>query len=126
MRVPIGVPGGGVWGRVQVGGGGGFPVENEGKRICQNYPLANYPLANGGGFVNSTCFVAKQGNRRVHKTPRPFSKPLRAQLFRPPPRTCVKVEPSVIVPQLCSSFRVKIGACPFEMQYSSESEHVWS
>ena len=28
MRVPIGVPGGGVWGWVQVGGaGGGFPVE---------------------------------------------------------------------------------------------------
>ena len=27
MAVPIGVPGGGVWGRVQVGGGGvGFPV----------------------------------------------------------------------------------------------------
>ena len=32
MRAPIGVPGGGVWGRVQVGGGGGFPVENEGKK----------------------------------------------------------------------------------------------
>ena len=64
--------GGGVWGRVQ-GGGGGFPVKNEGKQkkreskkgvgrvgrlwvgtgkgtacqcacVCQNYPLANYPL----------------------------------------------------------------------------------
>ena len=31
MRVPIGVPGGGVWGRVQVGGGGWFSVENKGK-----------------------------------------------------------------------------------------------
>ena len=32
MRVPIGVPGGGVWGRVQGGGGGWvFFVENEGK-----------------------------------------------------------------------------------------------
>ena len=67
MRVPIGVPGGRVWG---LGSGGvvgcGFPVENEGKgegsgeggvgwgqakepasqctRVCQNYPLANYPI----------------------------------------------------------------------------------
>ena len=32
VRVPIGVPGGGVWGRVQVGGGASFPVENEGNR----------------------------------------------------------------------------------------------
>ena len=31
MPVPIGVPRGGGWGRVQVGGGGGFPVENKGK-----------------------------------------------------------------------------------------------
>ena len=31
VGVPIGVPGGGVWGRVQVGGGGGFPLENEGQ-----------------------------------------------------------------------------------------------
>ena len=60
MRVPIGVFGGGVWGRVQV------PVEKRGKgkgggrwgvgwgkakgpasqcaRVCQNYGLANYPL----------------------------------------------------------------------------------
>ena len=30
-RVPIGALEGGVWGRVQ-GGGGGFPVENKGKR----------------------------------------------------------------------------------------------
>ena len=30
MAVPIGVPDGGVWGRVRVGGEGGFPVENEG------------------------------------------------------------------------------------------------
>ena len=29
MRVFTGVPEGGVWGRVEVGGGGGFPVENE-------------------------------------------------------------------------------------------------
>ena len=32
MRVPIGVAGVGIWGRVQVGGGGCLPVENEGKR----------------------------------------------------------------------------------------------
>ena len=57
VRVPIGVLGGGVWGRVQVGGLVGFPIENEGKRRrdwggvrtlkgtgksmrtrCQNYP----------------------------------------------------------------------------------------
>ena len=72
MRVPIGVPGGGeVWSRVDGDGGGGFPMENEGQgegagdgrgvgwepakepaklpfskcaRVCQNYPLANYPL----------------------------------------------------------------------------------
>ena len=31
MRVPIGVLGGGVGGRVQGGGGGVFPVENKGK-----------------------------------------------------------------------------------------------
>ena len=32
VRVPIGVPGGGVWCRVQVGGGGGgFPVKTEGR-----------------------------------------------------------------------------------------------
>ena len=69
VRVPIGVLGGGVWGRVQVGGGGrgmGFPVENEEKtgrvwgrwrlgwgqpkkparqcaRVCQNYLVAKYP-----------------------------------------------------------------------------------
>ena len=66
-RVPIGpgVPRGGVWGRVE-GVGGGFPAENEGKgegvsgvggggetgkgtgksmrKLCRNYPLANYPL----------------------------------------------------------------------------------
>ena len=55
VRVPIGVPGRGVWGRFQVGG---FFVENEGKGervgsvgvgsqcecVCENYPLANYPL----------------------------------------------------------------------------------
>ena len=67
MRVPIGVPGGGVWGPVQGVVGGGFPVENKGKgeggwggwgsevgtgkgtgksmrKPCRNYPLANYPL----------------------------------------------------------------------------------
>ena len=32
MRFFSGVPGGGVWGRVQGGGGGGFPVENERER----------------------------------------------------------------------------------------------
>ena len=31
MRVHIGVLGEVVWGRVQVGGGGGFPVEHEGQ-----------------------------------------------------------------------------------------------
>ena len=31
MALPIGVPGGGVWGQVQVGGGGWVPLENEGK-----------------------------------------------------------------------------------------------
>ena len=31
MAVPIGVPGVGVWGPVQGGGGGGFPVENKRK-----------------------------------------------------------------------------------------------
>ena len=59
----IGVLGGGVWGRVQVGGRRLFPVEKKGKgegvglgsgqakepasqcaRVCENYPLANYPL----------------------------------------------------------------------------------
>ena len=64
MRVPTGVPGGGVWGRVPGGVvGGGFPVEKwkgvvrvgggvgTGKgtsksmrKLCRNYPLANYPL----------------------------------------------------------------------------------
>ena len=68
MRVPIGVPGGGVRGRVQGGGGGdGFSVKNKGKRegggegwggrvgtgkgtgkstrkLCRDYPLAIYPL----------------------------------------------------------------------------------
>ena len=40
MRVPIGVPGGGVWGRVQVGGGGLFSCgkrgekEEGGGRVC--------------------------------------------------------------------------------------------
>ena len=29
--LPIGVLGGGVWGQVQMGGGGAIPVENEGK-----------------------------------------------------------------------------------------------
>ena len=63
MRVAIGVPGGLVWGQVQGDGGGGSPVEKmreregggEGgqakepasqcARICQNYPLAIYPLS---------------------------------------------------------------------------------
>ena len=67
VAVPIGVRVKGVWGRVQVGGGGWFSLENEGKgkgvgrvggwggglakeptsqcaRVCQNYRLANYPL----------------------------------------------------------------------------------
>ena len=67
VRVPVGVPGGGVSGRVQGGGGGGFlckKIREEGKgagrvesgvgtgkgtgksmrKLCRNYPLANYPL----------------------------------------------------------------------------------
>ena len=32
MAVPIGVPGRGVWGRVEGGGEGGFSLENKGKR----------------------------------------------------------------------------------------------
>ena len=67
MAVPIGVPGVGVWGRVEGGGGVGFPLENKGKggkgggraggwigtgkgtgksmrKLCRNYPLAIYPL----------------------------------------------------------------------------------
>ena len=67
MRVPIGVPGGEVWGQVQGGVGGVFlflwKMREKGKgrewgvgwglakepgsqctRACQNYPLANYPL----------------------------------------------------------------------------------
>ena len=64
VRVPIGVLGGGVWGQVQ--GVGAVPVENNGRgegggrvgggvgtgkgtgksmrKLCRNYPLANYPL----------------------------------------------------------------------------------
>ena len=66
VRVPIGVPGGGVWGRVEGGWwGAGFPVESKGneegggeggvgtrkgtgksiRKLCRNYPLAKYPLA---------------------------------------------------------------------------------
>ena len=62
MRVPIGVPRGGVWGRVQGSGGGCFPEKTREKgngvgsggtgkgtgtsmrKLCQNYLLANYPL----------------------------------------------------------------------------------
>ena len=64
MRVPIGVPVGGVWGRVQGGGGKRFPVENKEKgegggeggvgtgkgtgksmrKLCRHYPVAIYPL----------------------------------------------------------------------------------
>ena len=65
LRVPSGVPEGGVWGRVRVGGGGWVSCEKQGKqegggvrggwdgdrqrasqcaRVCQNDPLANYPL----------------------------------------------------------------------------------
>ena len=68
VRVPIGVPGRGVWGRVQGVVRGGFPVENEGKgegggrrgggggvgtgkgtgnsmrKLFRDYALANYPL----------------------------------------------------------------------------------
>ena len=68
MRVSIGVAGGGVGVRFRWVVRGGFPVEIEGKgewgwegsgagwghakelasqcvQVCQNYPLANYPLA---------------------------------------------------------------------------------
>ena len=66
VRAPIGVPGKRVRGGVQEGGGCWFPVKNKGQRegggegavgwgqakepaiecarVCQNYPLENYPL----------------------------------------------------------------------------------
>ena len=59
VRVPIGVVGGGVWGRVQVGGGGGFPVENKGKG---DRGLGGWGLGWGGDRqrnwqVNAHAFV---------------------------------------------------------------------
>ena len=76
MRVPFGVPGRGVWGRVQGGGGGRFSAENEGKgegggeegwvgwgqakepasqciRVCQNYPLAICLLVSHRSFFST-------------------------------------------------------------------------
>ena len=76
VRVPIGVLGGGVWGRFQGGGGGWLPVEGKGEggveggrvgrgqakepanqraRPCPNYPLANYPL--GESFLGFQTMV---------------------------------------------------------------------
>ena len=63
VPVSSGVPGGGAWGRVQVGGGmvflwkmrekgkewGGWGVAaSQCARVCQNYSLPNYPLVSPG------------------------------------------------------------------------------
>ena len=90
MAVPIGVPGGGVWGQVQVGGGGGSPLENEGKRggvgrvgggvgtgkgtgksmrkLCRNYLLATCPLVSPRRMVvpvhlHNFSSVSRRGGR---------------------------------------------------------------
>ena len=39
LRVPIGVAGAGVWGRIQ-----GEGVGKSMRKLCRNYPLANYPV----------------------------------------------------------------------------------
>ena len=83
MRVPIGVPRGGVWGRVQGGAGGGFLVESKGKgegvrevvggggtgkgtgksmrKLCRNYPLAKPPFSFS---PTEMCRKARQKIRR--------------------------------------------------------------
>ena len=47
MRVPIGAPGGGVWGWVPIGGGGWCLVENEG--AWEGCPVENEGTWEGGG-----------------------------------------------------------------------------
>ena len=83
MRVPLCVPGGGVWGRAQVREGGCFPLENErkgeggvesagwggdGQRNPQvnehAYPSANYPLNSSRAkkmVHNQKCLWSKLG-----------------------------------------------------------------
>ena len=60
VAVPIGVPGRGVYGRVQGGGGGGLPLENEGKgkgvgRVAGGgWGQAKEPASQCASFVETT------------------------------------------------------------------------
>ena len=93
MRVPLGVRGGGVWGRVQGGGGGWFLVESEGngkgvgregcgvgtgkgtgksmRKLCRNYPLAIYPLVSPR-LLHAMGFLVSQHGELGAIPPPPF------------------------------------------------------
>ena len=66
MRVPIGVPGGGVWGRVQVGGGGWFSCGKQGKGDT------GWGGHGGGGGLGTGKGTGQSMRTRLSKLP--FSK----------------------------------------------------